>query len=187
MPFLAKISVHGSGPGVDEADEITEVLAAAVGQGWETRWTAVHDNHPDDETFAGEPDEEPGSVERTVLDHRILGYPGGGLVYVVLGGDGLTFEEAALAAAELGRHITMFSPGLMACTVQSIQVSVLDDPYDDENWLPPLNEDADDTRPHFPLFEHVDDALQELSAKYLLAGAVRSLWSPGQRVNGGPG
>ena len=124
-------------------------------------------------------------VERRVLDHRILGYPGGGFVLVVLGGDGLTFEEAALAAATLGRHLTSWSPGLMACSVDSVKVSPLDSPYDGEDWLPPIADTPEETTPSFSLVEHMGRDLHSLAAKYLLAGAVRSLWSPGQRVNNG--
>jgi hypothetical protein len=182
MPFLAEIAVSGSGPGVDEVDQITAALAAALEQGWESRWRVVRDDHDEDGDLDADGDGDH-EVERRVLDHRILGYPGGGFVLVVLGGDGLTFEEAALAAATLGRHLTSWSPGLMACSVDSVKVSPLESPYDGEDWLPPIADTPEDTTPSFPLVEHMDSDLQSLAAKYLLAGAVRSLWSPGQRVN----
>lgn len=184
MPFLVEIAARGSGPGVDDVDQITDALAAAVEQGWESRWAVARDDR-DEDGVLGPGDDGVSEVERTVLDHRVLGYPGGGIVLVVLGGEGLRLEEAALAAATLGRHLTSWSPGLMACSVESVKVSPLDGPYDGQDWLPPIGDAPGDTSPSFPLVEHMDRDLQSLAAKYLLAGAVRSVWSPGQRVNGG--
>jgi len=58
-----------------------------------------------------------------------------------------------------------------------VTISKIDKPYDDENWLPPVEGDESE-RPRWHLAELLDEELQDLAARYLLAYAVRSLWDP---------
>jgi hypothetical protein len=67
-----------------------------------------------------------------------IGYSGGATVTAVLDGAGLHFEEAAAALASLGRQLTTWSPELLEYTLQRIEVSRLDQRWDENNWLPPL-------------------------------------------------
>lgn len=185
MPFLADIVISGSHSDVDEVMPMIEALSAALEEGWRSRWTVIAgDDDLDDEPDDPETGESDEAVDRSVLDHRILGFPGGARLLVVLDGEGLAFEEALLAAAALGRHVTSWSPGLLECVVEQVKVSLLDEPYDEENWLPPIRDDDEREAPRWPLAELMDVTLQSLAARYLLAGGVRSLWSPARQVNG---
>jgi hypothetical protein len=200
MPYLGSLTISGPQPDMDEVTRMTEALAQAVAAGWQSSWVATGDFEPEelDEAYVDsdtvlDPDDGPDDseievqveqVEGSVLDHRVLGYPGGAFVLVVLDGEGLDFEQAALVVAALGRHLTTWSPGLLEYAVQEVKVSMIAKPYDAENWLPPLDEDdGEDLAPQWPLVELMDDDLQSLAARYFLAGAVRSLWNPARRVN----
>jgi hypothetical protein len=78
--------------------------------------------------------------ERRVLDHRIVGYPGGAAtITLVLAGDGLGFEEVAAALTSLGRHLTTWSPELLEYTLHKIEVSRMEQRWDQDNWLAPLD------------------------------------------------
>lgn len=200
MPYLGSLTISGPQPDMDEVTRMTEALAQAVAAGWQSSWVATGDFEPEEleEVYVDsdtlDPGEDPDDeneievqveqVEGSVLDHRVLGYPGGAFVLVVLDGQGLDFEQAALVVAALGRHLTTWSPGLLEYAVQEVKVSMIAKPYDEENWLPPLDDaEGEDLAPQWPLVELMDDDLQSLAARYFLAGAVRSLWNPARRVN----
>ncbi|WP_194894917.1 hypothetical protein [Catenulispora pinisilvae] len=157
VPYLGQITITGPEPELGRRQHFVDALAAAMTEGWRSL--------------------------RKVLDHRIIGYPGGAVITVVLDGDGLDFEEAAAALASLGRHLTTWSPELLAYRLQQVEVAKLDHRWDEEHWLPPLDHDRADDRPAWPLPVLMGDPLQELAAQYLVAGAVRSVWEPGKRVN----
>jgi len=108
-----------------------EALSAALAAGWQSRWTVIsRDDDFDDEPHGLDTGGSDEAADRSVLDHRILGFPGGARLLVVLDGEGLTVEEALLAAAALGRHVTSWSPALLECAVKQVKVSLLDEPYD---------------------------------------------------------
>ncbi|MBR7826636.1 hypothetical protein KDK95_09995 [Actinospica sp. MGRD01-02] len=180
MPFLVQVMISGTGLNERESSRSMEAIAAAIAEGWESRWSTFFDaDDADGHAQADGPEE----AERVVLDEQIVGRPGSVDVQVVLGGPGLGLEEAALSATGLARHLTGWSPELLACTIASVQVSEVDQPYDENNWLKPL-EVEEDLAARFSLTDLMDSPLHELAAGYLLAGGVRSLWEPGRRVNG---
>lgn len=178
MPYLGHITISGPEPELERRQHFLDALSAAMTEGWSSPLTLIlTEDTPDD----GEPDWA--APERQVVEHRIIGYPGGAAVTVVMDGDNLDFEEAAAALASLGKHLTTWSPELLEYTLQQVEVSRLDQRWDDENWLPPLDHDEDDKQPTWPLSALMGDPLHELAAQYLVAGAVRSVWEPGKRVN----
>jgi hypothetical protein len=63
---------------------------------------------------------------------------------------GAEFEQVAPAVAVLGRHLTTWSPELLAYSVGEMSVARYDEPYDADNWLPPLDDDDEQPRPHWP-------------------------------------
>lgn len=138
MPYLGQITITGPEPELGRRQHFVDALAAAMTEGWRSL--------------------------RKVLDHRVIGYPGGAVVTVVLDGDGLDFEEAAAALASLGRHLTTWSPELLAYRLQQVEVAKLDHRWDEEHWLPPLDHDRADDRPAWPLPVLMGDPLQELAA-----------------------
>ncbi|WP_326634269.1 hypothetical protein OIE67_51035 [Nonomuraea fuscirosea] len=168
MPHLGKITISSPDPGTIDTDRLMDAVGAAIQAGWESP-RVLSEDEGDDEHQGG------GSVE----DYRVLGYPGGAIVYVLLVGGEL--EQVALAVTALGRHLTTWSPDLLAYSVDEVGVSRYDEPYDADNWLPLLDHD-EQPQPHWSPEELLDQNLMALNARYILAGAVRSLWEPGRRV-----
>lgn len=190
MPFLADLLVSGPSLGPGAVEPVVVAVSAALAEGWQSRWS-VRVEDDDDEFEPGVvpavatgsvPDGDAGS--HRVLDHRIAGFPGGVRVLVVLDGPGLSFEEALLSGAALGRHLIGWSPAMLEYGIERLAVTVLTGPPGEQDWLAAL----DDVEPgpdqaRWPVAELMDRGLQSLAARYLLAGAVRSLWEPGRRVN----
>jgi len=162
MPYLCEIEITGPRTD-DEGTLIAQAVLAAVEEGWRSPRIerGVEPEGEDDDTD-------------TVLDYRVLGYPGGAFVVVVLPDVGL--EAASLAAASLARHVVTWSPGLLEYTVGKLKIVPLDEPFDAENWLPPFDDDGE--FPRRPLPELLGDELRSLSARYLLFSALPSLWDP---------
>ncbi|WP_067491124.1 hypothetical protein [Actinomadura hibisca] len=146
-----------------------DALAAAVEEGWSSPLPLLPAAEDEHEGTGG-----------TVLDYRVLGYPGGGMVLVVLDGEDIRYEQAALATAALGGHCTSWSPGLMEYTVTEVLITPLDEPHDAENWLPPFADEEEPTV-RWPLEHLIGDDLQSLAARYLLLAGVRSLWNVPRR------
>lgn len=169
MPYLGKITISSSDPGTVDADWLMDAVATAIEAGWDSP-RVISEHEPEDEH------EEGGSIQ----DYRVLAYPGGVIICVLLvGGE---FEQVALAVAALGRHLTTWSPELLAYSIGEMSVSRYDEPYDADNWLPPFDDVDEQPRPHWPPEVLLDKDLLAINARYLLAGAVRSLWEPGRRV-----
>ncbi|GLZ80141.1 hypothetical protein Afil01_49480 [Actinorhabdospora filicis] len=164
MPYLCEIEIAGPREGEDEGAMVTEAVLAAVEEGWRSPRVIGDDGVP-----VPESDEDD-----AVLDYRVLGYPGGAFIFVVLPDVGL--ESASLAAASLAHHVTTWSPGLLEYTVERLKVAPLAEPYDEENWLPPFEEPIDPPGVSIP--ELLGDELLAMNARYLLAGALPSLWDP---------
>ncbi|GIG70657.1 hypothetical protein [Phytomonospora endophytica] len=162
MPYLCEIEITGPRTD-DEGTVVAQAVLAAVEEGWRSPRI---DREVEAETEAEDAD--------TVLDYRVLGYPGGAFVVVVLPDVGL--EAASLAAASLARHVVTWSPGLLEYSVGKLKVVPLDEPYDAENWLPPFDDDGELS--HRPPPELLGDELRSLSARYLLVSALPSLWDP---------
>ncbi|MEY9889008.1 hypothetical protein ABIA35_002902 [Catenulispora sp. MAP12-49] len=134
MPYLGRITITGPEPEVERRQHFIDALSTAMVEGWSSLFALVLSK-----------DEMNGSTDlvapvRKVLDHRIVGYSGGASVTAVMDGEGLDFEEAAAALASLGRHLTTWSPDLLEYTLQRVEVSRLEQRWDEENWLPPLNQ-----------------------------------------------
>lgn len=134
MPYLGQITITGPEPEVERRQHFVDALSAALTEGW-TSLSALVVSKDD---FDG-PAADLVAPERNVLDHRIVGYAGGATVTVVLDGAGLDFEEAAAALVSLARHLTTWSPALLEYSLQRIEVSRLDQRWDEDNWLPPLD------------------------------------------------
>lgn len=178
MPYLGQVIIVGPEPEPGRRQHFVDALGAAMAQGWDSPFAPALSA---DDTAASEPDRD--RPARVVLEHRIFGYPGGATITAVLDGDGLEFEEAAATLASLGRHLTTWSPELLEYTLQQVDISKLEQRWDDDNWLPPLDRFSADDEPARPLSALLGDPLQHLAAQYLVAGAVRSVWEPGKRVN----
>lgn len=135
MPYLGRITITGPEPKIERRQPFVDALSAAMTEGWRSLYAI---------TLSTEDVKDPAVVReppvRKVLEHRIIGYPGGAAVTAVLDGDGLDFEEAAAALASLGRHLTTWSPELLVYTLQRVEVSLLRERWDEDNWLPPLDQ-----------------------------------------------
>ena len=130
---MGRISITGPEPEVEGRQAFIDALSSAMVEGWNSLFALVLSK----DDLDGSTDLVP--PVRKVLDHRIVGYAGGASVTAVMDGDGLDFEEAAAALASLGRHLTTWSPELLEYTLQRVEVSRLDERWDEDNWLPPLN------------------------------------------------
>jgi hypothetical protein len=134
VPYLGQITITGPEPEVERRQHFIDALSAAVTEGWSSLYAVALGTA--DVSSAAVIREPP---LRKVLDHRIVGYSGGARVTAVMDGDGLDFEEAAAALASLGRHLTTWSPELLEYTLQRIEICRLDQRWDEDNWLPPLD------------------------------------------------
>lgn len=180
MPYLCRVTISGPEPDADEVSQMTEAVASAIEAGWDA--PLVHIGEDEDAEIPHDLPEDDGVPGGTILDYRVFGYPGGAIILVVL--DGGDLAQTSVAIAGLARHLTSWSPGLLAYSPDEIKISKVDKPYDAGNWLPPVDEDEEDEpeRPRWPLAGLLDDDLQEMAAAYLLALAVRSLWHPAEPV-----
>lgn len=134
MPYLGRITIAGPEPEMERRQDFVDALSTAMAEGWESLFALV----------LGKGDVEGQVVdwevpERKVLDHRIVGYSGGATITAVLDGADLGFEEAAASLASLGRHLTVWSPDLLEYRLERIEISLLKQPWDEDNWLPPLD------------------------------------------------
>ena len=117
------------------------------------------------------------STAGEVLGYRVLGYPGGAIILLVL--DSGDLMHASLSITGLARHLSARSPAMPEYAPSKIKISVIHRPYEGTHWLSPLPEDGQNAeKPRFPLAAHLSRELQELAAGYLLACAVRSLHDP---------
>lgn len=181
VPYLCSVKISGPEPDSDEVSEMMDAVAHAIEAGWEAPRVsadAVEDVEVPDES--SDDDRSDGRI----LDYRVLAYPGGAIVLVVL--DGGDLLQTSVAVAGLAGHLTTWSPGLLEYSPDEIKISTIDEPYDDTTWLPPLNEDdeSESERPHWRLAELLGRELLDYAAKYLLAQAVRSLRDPTHPVDG---
>ncbi|MBL7261585.1 hypothetical protein [Paractinoplanes lichenicola] len=176
LPYMCRVTI--AGPEADDGGVSTliDAVADAVKNGWDA--PLVYDDESDDEMG----DEESSGGE--VLDHRILGYPGGAIVLVVLDCD--DFMQASVVIAALARHLTSWSPALLEYAPSGLEISPLDKPYDEDNWLPPIADEESDPRPRWPLSALLDENVKELAGQYLLAAAIRAIWHPTERAHRDP-
>lgn len=183
MPYVCRVTISGPEPDAEGVTQMMDALANAIEAGWEAPRIVV-----DEDGGPGLLDEPPGdgSPDGTVLDYRVLGYPGGAIILVVL--DGGSLMQTSVAITGLAQHLTTWSPGLLEYAPDEVKISRADEPYDGENWLPRLDGDDDgeeDTEePRWHLAELLDDDFQELASEYLLARGIRSLWHPADPVEG---
>ena len=112
MSQLCEITISGPELDLNETGQVAEAVAAAVAAGWE----APRIVSTDDDFEAGTVDDE--DEDGSILDYRVLGYPGGAIIYVVL--EGADTEQAALAAAGLARHLTTWSPTLLEYSIEKV-------------------------------------------------------------------
>jgi hypothetical protein len=148
-----------------------DAVSDAIRAGWNAPRviTAEEPDVPDDSSDDDSPD-------GAILDYRVFGYPGGAIILVVL--DGGDLIQTSVAVTGLAQHLTTWSPGLLEYSPDEVKISKIDKPYDDENWLPPVEDEDDSEHPRWHLAELLDDELQDHAAEYLLACAIRSLWDP---------
>lgn len=160
VPYLGQVTIVGPEPDPSRRQLLTDTSSAAI----------AHGRHRD-------------RPERRVLEHRVIGHPGGAVITAVLDGEGLDFEEVATTFTSVGRHLTTQSPELREYTLRQIEVSKLEQRRGDDDWLPPLDHARADDPPAWPLPDLLGDPLQHLAAQYLVAGAVRSVWESGKQVD----
>src|SRR6201996_2070408 len=182
VPYVCRITISGPEPDAEGVTQMMDAVASAIEAGWEAPRIFVGD---DDDT--GIPDESPDddSPDGTVLDYRVLGYPGGAIILVVLDGDDLM--QTSVAITGLAQHLTTWSPGLLEYSPDEVTISKADEACDGENWLPRIDdgdEEEDREQPRWHLAELLDDDLRELASAYLLARGIRSLWHPTDPVEG---
>ncbi len=184
MPYMCRVTISGPEPDAEGVTQMMDAVASAIEAGWEAPRVFT------DEDFADEDDpgileEPPGDVspDGAILDYRVLGYPGGAIILVVL--DGGDLMQTSVAVTGLAQHLTTWSPGLLEYSPDEVSIAKVDEPYDGENWLPRIDDDEEDReQPRWNLAELLDDDLQDLAAEYLLAQGVRSLWQPTDPVEG---
>ena len=159
-----------------------DAVASAIEAGWEA--PRIFADEDDDPGALEESPEDDASPDGAILDYRVLGYPGGAIILVVL--DGGDLMQTSVAITGLAQHLTTWSPGLLEYSPDEVTIAKVDEPYDGENWLPRIGEDdeEDKEQPRWHLAELLDDDLQELAAEYLLAQGIRSLWQPTDPVEG---
>ncbi|WP_433435417.1 hypothetical protein [Nonomuraea sp. CA-141351] len=137
MPHLGMIKISGADSGRVDTDRLMEAVATAIEVGWDSPLVMSEDEPENEHEHGG-----------AIQDYRVLGYPGGATIYVLLAGGEL--EQIAVAVAALGRHLTTWSPELLAYSVAEVSISRYDEPYDADNWLPPFDDEDDQPRPHWP-------------------------------------
>ncbi|HEV3380279.1 MAG TPA: hypothetical protein VG142_04800 [Trebonia sp.] len=184
MPYLCQVRITGPTPDPDGVSQMMDAVSDAIQAGWEAPRVVTDD----DADLTGAPASdltreitggEGDSPDGAILDYQVLGYPGGAIIVVVLDSGDLT--QTAVAATGLAQHLTTWSPGMLEYSPGEVSISQLDEPYDEENWLPPLIDESDEDvaeDPRWPMAGLLDGELRSLSAEYLLARAVRSLWDP---------
>ncbi|WP_433790863.1 hypothetical protein [Actinoplanes sp. CA-252034] len=150
---------------------MTDAVADAVQNGWDAPSVSLYDDEPGDE----------GSVEGGILDYRVLGYPGGAIVLVVLDCD--SFVQASIVAAALAQHLITWSPGLLEYAPTGLEISQRDTPYSGDSWLPPIADEEPVPQRRWPLAELLAENVKELAGQYLLATAIRAVWHPTEHAN----
>jgi hypothetical protein len=181
MPYLCRVTISGPEPDADGVSQMMDAVANAIESGWAAPRVLA-----DEDDDARPPDDaaDDDSPDGAVLDYRVFGYPGGAIILVVLDGGDLMQTSAGITG--LAQHLTTWSPGLLAYSPDEINISKIEKPYDDENWLRPAggNGEDDSERPRWHVAQLLDPDLQEIASGYLLARAVRSLWRPTDPVEG---
>jgi len=184
VPYMCRVTISGPEPDAEGVTQMMDAVASAIEAGWEAP-RIFTDEDFDDEDGPGILEEPPGDVspDGAILDYRVLGYPGGAIILVVL--DGGDLMQTSVAVTGLAQHLTTWSPGLLEYSPDEVSIAKVDEPYDGENWLPRIDDGEEDReQPRWNLAELLDDDLQDLAAEYLLAQGVRSLWQPTDPVEG---
>src|SRR6185437_14359024 len=188
VPYMCRVTISGPEPDAEGVTQMMDAVASAIEAGWEAPRVFTDDDFADAAAADGDgildesaDDETP---DGAILDYRVLGYPGGAIILVVL--DGGDLMQTSVAVTGLAQHLTTWSPGLLEYSPDEVSIARVDEPYDGENWLPRLDEEdeGDREQPRWHLAELLDDGLQELAAQHLLAQGVRSLWQPTDLVEG---
>jgi hypothetical protein len=174
MPYLCQVRITGPTPDPEGVSQMMDAVSDAIQAGWEAPRIVTDEDAAD---LSGAEEDAP---DGAILDYQVLGYPGGAIIVVVLDSGDLT--QTAVAATGLAQHLTTWSPGMLEYSPSEVSISQLDEPYDEENWLPPLVDESDDEDagedPRWPMAGLIDGELRTMSAEYILARAVRSLWDP---------
>ncbi|MEZ0107445.1 hypothetical protein ABH920_001437 [Catenulispora sp. EB89] len=134
MPYLGRINITGPEPEVERRQHFVNALSSAMTEGWTSVFAVALSAGDVVGPAAGRV-----APARKVLEHHTICYSGGATVTAVMDGDGLDFEEAAAALASLGRHLTTWSPELLQYTLQRVEISRLEQRWDEDHWLPPLD------------------------------------------------
>lgn len=181
MPYLCQVRITGPTPDPEGVSQMMDAVSDAIQAGWEApRVVTDEDADLTGDLTGGLTSGDDDSPDGAILDYQVLGYPGGAIIVVVL--DSGDLSQTAVAATGLAQHLTTWSPGMLEYSPSEVSISQLDEPYDEENWLPPLVDESDDEDvtddPRWPMAGLLDGDLRVLGAEYILARAVRSLWDP---------
>lgn len=183
MPYLCQVRITGPTPDPEGVSQMMDAVSDAIQAGWEApRVVTDEDADLTGDLTGGLTSGDDDSPDGTILDYQVLGYPGGAIIVVVLDSGDLT--QTAVAATGLAQHLTTWSPGMLEYSPSEVSISQLDEPYDDENWLPPLVDESDESDEdvtedsRWPMAGLLDAELRTLAAEYILVRAIRSLWDP---------
>ncbi len=165
MPLAVWVDLVGPHP--EERDEqeraqLPGLIGDLVQAGWEVTGFAE---------VSGIDEDPQSDAHGELLDFRVLGYPGGAYVGLVVDSE---LDEALAVGAGLARHLISSAPVLLGWSVESLRSYRLASPGPAGTWLP----DPADACPRFPVAEHLSNDLQKLAAQYLIAGAVQNLADP---------
>ncbi|MGA8114972.1 MAG: hypothetical protein WCA46_15000 [Actinocatenispora sp.] len=105
---------------------------------------------------------------------RVQPHPRGALISMTIETDVL--DDALLAGSRLGRRISGAAPSLLGWTVEHVRAQRLS-PLTGGDWYP-----EPEGSPWRPVAAHLPDPLRALSARYLVAAAVRDLADPAGRT-----
>lgn len=168
MPYAVWLELKAPTPVDSEAARahLPDLLMGLIKDGWEVAGPIIEFDH------ASEIDHEISGPE--LLDVRVLTHPEGALIGLAV--DTESVDVATATGTRLGRHIANAAPTLLGWTTSSLRADWQPAPGSAGRWLQPLS-DYDDV-PHLPVAEHLHSDLLELSAQYLLAGAVLDLSDP---------
>lgn len=156
MPYAVWVEISNPDPGtsgeVAQAQR-PELIMELIEAGWE-----IPTDVEDDEA-------------RDILDARVLTHPDGAFVGLAVAADRL--ESATEVGMGLAHHLAS-TPALFGWTLDSLRVEKLEAPQPSGSWLPELNDDT----PRWPVATYLPRELQEMSAQYLIAAAVRHITDP---------
>jgi hypothetical protein len=151
VSYLCQVTISGPEPDAEGVDQITAAVSDAVQAGWDAPRV--------DSVYGDEADPSGDDDSGEVLDYRVLGYPGGVIILIVL--DSTDLMQTSVAATGLAQHLTKWTPSLLEYSPDEIKIAKLDEPYCAESCLPPLRDENDDERARWPMAALLGEELQD--------------------------